>query len=116
LVGTIDVKKRSVDHGVELSRSIWAAARICHAQLSLPKLDPLTRRQRRIRSCSAHDCNLVPVRPAVCASLKDMPFEGCFKLNPTGDQSFRGSLLGLDIAYCVFTVASEKSESCVSMV
>jgi hypothetical protein len=35
-----------------------------------------------------------------------MPFEGCFKLNPTGDQSFRGSLLGLDIAYCDFTVAS----------
>jgi hypothetical protein len=40
---------------------------------------------------------------AVCASLKGMPFEPCFKLNRTSDYSFRGSVLGLDIAYCDFT-------------
>ena len=40
---------------------------------------------------------------AVCASLKGMPLEPCFKLNRTTDYSFRGSVLGLDIAYCDFT-------------
>jgi hypothetical protein len=40
---------------------------------------------------------------AVCASLKGMPFEPCFNLNRTSDHSFRGSMLGLDIAYCDFT-------------
>ena len=40
---------------------------------------------------------------AVCASLRGMPFEPCFKLNRTSDQSFRGSVLGFDIAYCDFT-------------
>jgi hypothetical protein len=40
---------------------------------------------------------------AVCASLKGMPFEPCFKLNRTSDESFRGSVLGFEIAYCDFT-------------
>ena len=40
---------------------------------------------------------------AVCASLKDVPFEPCFKLKRTSDHSFRGSVLGLDAAYCDFT-------------
>jgi hypothetical protein len=40
---------------------------------------------------------------AVCASLKGMPFEPCFKLNRTSDHSFRGSVMGLDFAYCDFT-------------
>ena len=39
---------------------------------------------------------------AVCASLKGVPFEPCFKLNRTSDRSFRGSVLGLDFAYCDF--------------
>ena len=39
---------------------------------------------------------------AVCASLKGIPFEPCFKLNRTSDHSFRGSVLGFDIAYCDF--------------
>ena len=39
---------------------------------------------------------------AVCASLKGMPFEPCFKLNRTSDHSFRGSVMGFDIAYCDF--------------
>jgi hypothetical protein len=44
---------------------------------------------------------------AFCASLKGMPFEPCFKLNRTSDHSFRGSVLGFDIAYCDFTRRSE---------
>jgi hypothetical protein len=39
----------------------------------------------------------------VCASLNGISFEPCFDLNRTDDQSFRGSLLGLDFAYCNFT-------------
>jgi hypothetical protein len=39
----------------------------------------------------------------VCASLAGLPFEPCFDVNRTGDRSFRGSLLGMDWAYCVFT-------------
>ena len=40
---------------------------------------------------------------AVCASIKGMPFEPCFKLNRTSDHSFRGSVLGVGFAYCDFT-------------
>jgi hypothetical protein len=40
---------------------------------------------------------------AVCASLEGIPIEPCFDLNRTDDQSFRGSLSGLGIAYCDFT-------------
>jgi hypothetical protein len=40
---------------------------------------------------------------AVCASIQGMPFEPCFNLARTGDQSFRGSVSGLGIAYCDFT-------------
>jgi len=39
---------------------------------------------------------------AVCASLKGLPFEPCFRLNRTSEHSFRGSVLGFDIAYCDF--------------
>jgi hypothetical protein len=39
---------------------------------------------------------------AVCASLRSISFEPCFKLNRTNDRSFRGSVLGLDFAYCDF--------------
>jgi hypothetical protein len=38
----------------------------------------------------------------VCASLDGIPFEPCFDLNRTNDQSFRGSVSGLDFAYCDF--------------
>jgi hypothetical protein len=40
---------------------------------------------------------------AVCASLNRPPIEPCFNLNRTDDQSFRGSISGLDFAYCDFT-------------
>jgi hypothetical protein len=39
----------------------------------------------------------------VCASLDGIPFEPCFDLNRTDDQSFRGSVSGLDFAYCDFS-------------
>src|SRR5258705_7455798 len=40
---------------------------------------------------------------AVCASLNRLPIEPCFNLNRTDDQSFRGSISGLDFAYCDFS-------------
>jgi hypothetical protein len=40
---------------------------------------------------------------AVCASLQGMPFEPCFDLNKTNDESFRGAVSGVDFAYCDFT-------------
>jgi hypothetical protein len=40
---------------------------------------------------------------AVCASLDRLLIEPCFNLNRIGDQSFRGSISGLDFAYCDFT-------------
>ena len=40
---------------------------------------------------------------AVCASLKGIAIEPCFDLNRTDDQSFRGSVSGLRVAYCDFT-------------
>jgi len=40
---------------------------------------------------------------AVCASLNRLPIEPCFNLKRTDDQSFRGSISGLDFAYCDFT-------------
>jgi hypothetical protein len=40
---------------------------------------------------------------AVCATLKGLPFEPCFNLDRTGDQSFRGSVSGLGaFGYCDF--------------
>ena len=40
---------------------------------------------------------------AVCASLNGMSYEPCFRVERTGDHSFRGSLTGLSLAYCDFT-------------
>jgi hypothetical protein len=40
---------------------------------------------------------------AVCASLNRLPIEPCFNLNRIDDQSFRGSISGLNFAYCDFT-------------
>lgn len=39
----------------------------------------------------------------VCASLRGMPFEPCFNLDKTDARSFRGSVSGLNFAYCDFT-------------
>jgi hypothetical protein len=42
-------------------------------------------------------------RENVCASLSGIPFEPCFDLTKTGAQSFRGSLAGVNTAYCDFS-------------
>jgi len=39
---------------------------------------------------------------AVCASLRGLPFEPCFNLIQTDPNSFRGSIRGLNFAYCTF--------------
>jgi hypothetical protein len=40
---------------------------------------------------------------AVCASLKGLPWEPCFNLIQTDANTFRGSIRGLNFAYCTFT-------------
>jgi hypothetical protein len=40
---------------------------------------------------------------AVCARLDGIPFDPCFDINRTDDESFRGSVSGSDFAYCDFT-------------
>ena len=47
---------------------------------------------------------------AVCGSLRGIPIEPCFDLDKTGDQSFRGSVSGLDSAYCEFTKVVEQAQ------
>jgi hypothetical protein len=39
----------------------------------------------------------------VCAALDGLPFEPCFDLNKTDNESFRGSVSGSNFAYCDFT-------------
>ena len=38
----------------------------------------------------------------ICASLKGLSFEPCFNVDRTSEQSFRGSMSGMGIAYCDF--------------
>jgi hypothetical protein len=40
---------------------------------------------------------------SVCASVRGLFFEPCFNLNKTDARSFRGSLSGMNFAYCQFT-------------
>jgi hypothetical protein len=40
---------------------------------------------------------------AVCAAVKGMPFEPCFRLYKLDQRSFRGAISGLSFAYCDFT-------------
>lgn len=40
---------------------------------------------------------------AVCASVRGLPIEPCFDVNRTNTYSFRGSVSGLNFAYCDFT-------------
>jgi hypothetical protein len=55
-----------------------------------------------VRSASLPPGTLRVKGNTVCASHNSMPIEPCFDLTRTGDQSFRGSVLGLDTAYCDF--------------
>jgi hypothetical protein len=45
----------------------------------------------------------------VCASLRGLPIQPCFYLERTNADSFRGSILGLSIAYCDFTRYQERA-------
>ena len=47
---------------------------------------------------------------AVCASLKGLPWEPCFTLLQTDADSFRGSIRGLDFAYCTFTTLDPRKK------
>ncbi len=40
---------------------------------------------------------------AVCASLRGLPLEPCFKVEKTSESSFRGSISGLSFMSCEFT-------------
>ena len=40
----------------------------------------------------------------VCASVRGIPFEPCFNVFKTSSHSFRGSVLGIEFAYCDFTI------------
>src|SRR6185437_2809568 len=56
-----------------------------------------------VRSVSLPPGTLKVKEEMVCASLRGFSFEPCFNLSRTGEQSFRGSLAGLDrIAHCDF--------------
>jgi hypothetical protein len=39
----------------------------------------------------------------VCAKIKGMPFDPCFNLDKTSDNSFRGAVSGMGFAYCEFS-------------
>lgn len=53
---------------------------------------------------AALPANTVQVKgESVCASLRGMPINPCFKLTKVDDQSFRGAISGLGFAYCEFT-------------
>jgi hypothetical protein len=60
-----------------------------------------------VRSASLSAGTLKVKGDTVCASLRGIPIEPCFNLNKTDDQSFRGSISGLDFAYCDFTQLSD---------
>jgi hypothetical protein len=53
----------------------------------------------------------IRVQPdSICASLRGMPFEPCFRVEQTDAKSFRGSLSVLSIAYCDFTRRNPRLE------
>jgi hypothetical protein len=48
---------------------------------------------------------------SICATLRGMPFEPCFKVEQTDPKSFRGSLTALTFAYCDFTRRNPRLET-----
>lgn len=47
---------------------------------------------------------------SICATLRGMPFEPCFKVDQTDAKSFRGSLTAFNFAYCDFTRRNPRLE------
>lgn len=61
---------------------------------------------------AALPANTVQVKEgSVCASLKGMPIEPCFRLTKIDEMSFRGAISGLGFAYCEFTRRPTQSAS-----
>jgi hypothetical protein len=53
---------------------------------------------------AALPANTIQVKgESVCASLRGLPIDPCFKLTKVDDQTFRGAISGLGFAYCEFT-------------
>jgi hypothetical protein len=53
----------------------------------------------------------IKVQPdSICAALRGMPFEPCFRVEQTDSKSFRGSLSALSFAYCDFTRRNPRLE------
>ncbi len=53
----------------------------------------------------------IRVQPdSICASLRGLPFQPCFRVQQTDARSFRGSLSGLGFAYCDFTRRNPRLE------
>lgn len=48
---------------------------------------------------------------SVCATMRGLPFEPCFRVEKVDDYSFRGSIAGLRFAYCEFTRRPTRSAS-----
>ena len=46
---------------------------------------------------------------AVCASMRGLPMQPCFKLQRTNENAFRGSVSGLSFAYCDFRRQNPRS-------
>lgn len=47
---------------------------------------------------------------SICASVKGIPLAPCFNVTPTGAHTFRGSILGLNFAYCDFVGRGARME------
>ncbi|MBS0248330.1 MAG: hypothetical protein JSR61_17070 [Proteobacteria bacterium] len=48
---------------------------------------------------------------SVCATLKGLPIEPCFRVTKVDDYTFRGSISGLGFAYCEFSRRPTRSAS-----
>ena len=47
--------------------------------------------------------------PAICAHLSGLPITPCFKVEKIDNASFRGSVAGLDFAYCDFYQRNQRT-------
>jgi hypothetical protein len=62
----------------------------------------------QVHSVSLPEGTLRVKGDAICGSLRGLPIEPCFDLDKMDDQSFRGSVSGLDGVYCEFTKVVEQ--------
>lgn len=51
---------------------------------------------------------------SVCATMKGLPIEPCFRVNKIDEYTFRGSISGLGFAYCEFSRRPTRSASAES--